>query len=40
MERHLKLAETAQVSEQAMAKDGTKRTIVKKKSARKQAVGD
>jgi GntR family transcriptional repressor for pyruvate dehydrogenase complex len=40
MERHLKLAETAQVSEQALAKDGTKRTIVKKKSTRKQATGD
>ena len=40
MERHLKLAETAQVSEQALAKDGTKRTIAKKKSTRKQATGD
>jgi hypothetical protein len=40
MEKHLKLAATAQVSEQSLAKDGTKRVATKKKSAKKHATAD
>jgi GntR family transcriptional repressor for pyruvate dehydrogenase complex len=40
MEKHLKLAATAQVSEQSLAKDGTKRIATKKKSARKHTTAD
>lgn len=39
MERHLKLAESAQVSEQALSKNGQKRAAARKKSTRKSSTG-